>query len=101
MIRLRKPKIDGKTLPEQIQQISRFLYQMVEEIENSDLAVGIKDIKIENDHLKIRYTNSDNYIDLGKVVGSNGKTPVKGVDYFTSEDKAEIVNEVSALLINE
>ena len=47
MIRLRKPKIDGKTLPEQIEQISRFLYQMVEEIENSDLAVGIKDIKIE------------------------------------------------------
>lgn len=28
--------------------------------------------------------------------GENGKTPVKGVDYFTSVEKAEMVNEVKA-----
>ena len=30
--------------------------------------------------------------------GSDGKTPVKGTDYFTSEDKAEMVQSVIAAL---
>lgn len=30
--------------------------------------------------------------------GTNGKTPVKGTDYFTSADKAEIVSAVIAAL---
>ena len=30
--------------------------------------------------------------------GANGKTPVKGADYFTAEDKAELVSDVLAAL---
>lgn len=30
--------------------------------------------------------------------GTDGKTPVKGVDYFTEADKAELVNSVVAAL---
>lgn len=30
--------------------------------------------------------------------GTNGKTPVKGTDYFTAADKAEMVNEVLSAL---
>ena len=30
--------------------------------------------------------------------GSNGKTPVKGTDYFTAADKADMVNQVKAAL---
>lgn len=52
---------------------------------------------------------SDNTSDnLGVVVGQDGKdgtdgyTPVKGVDYFTSADKAEIVNETkNSISLNE
>ncbi len=33
--------------------------------------------------------------------GSNGKTPVKGTDYYTESDKAEIVMAVRAALTNE
>lgn len=32
--------------------------------------------------------------------GEPGKTPVKGVDYYTDEDKQEIVREVIASLPN-
>ena len=30
--------------------------------------------------------------------GADGKTPVKGADYFTAEDKAELVSDVLAAL---
>lgn len=33
--------------------------------------------------------------------GSNGKTPVKGTDYFTSSDKSEMVTQVKAALTSE
>lgn len=26
--------------------------------------------------------------------GENGKTPIKGVDYFTEDDKAELINSI-------
>jgi len=32
------------------------------------------------------------------VVGPPGYTPQKGIDYFTEDDKAEIVNDVLAAL---
>lgn len=35
--------------------------------------------------------------DQGKK-GADGKTPVKGTDYWTAADKAEIVNDVLAAL---
>lgn len=40
--------------------------------------VGISDIKIENTNLMLKYTNSETYIDLGKVVGDKGDTGASG-----------------------
>ena len=34
----------------------------------------------------------------GTFVGEDGYTPVKGVDYYTEEDKAEMVQDVLAAL---
>lgn len=34
------------------------------------------------------------------IKGDKGDKPTKGVDYFTDEDKAEMVNEVLAALPN-
>ena len=49
----------------------------------------------------------DAYVYLGKRVsirgaaGAAGATPVKGTDYFTDGEKAEMVNAVKALLVSE
>ena len=40
--------------------------------------VGISDIKIENTNLMLKYTNSETYIDLGKVVGDKGDKGAAG-----------------------
>ena len=37
-------------------------------------------------------------INLGKVRGEDGRTPERGVDYWTEEDKQEIVTAVLAAL---
>jgi hypothetical protein len=101
MIRLRRPKIDGKTTQEQIDQIARYLFQMVDELENTVFDKAVEGIKIENNQLMVKYTDKDGYINLGKVIGANGKTPQKGVDYFTDADKLEIVNAVLDMLSKE
>ena len=33
-------------------------------------------------------------LDLGRVKGTDGKTPEKGVDYWTEEEKAQMVQDV-------
>lgn len=43
--------------------------------------------------LAIKDTNGE-WIQVPAIVGPPGPVPVKGVDYFTVEDKAELVNEV-------
>ena len=35
-------------------------------------------------------------IDLGMVRGTDGKTPEKGVDYWTEEERAQMVQDVLA-----
>lgn len=40
-----------------------------------------------------KYT-ADSLIGAGAVKGKDGKTPVKGVDYWTEEDKTSIINDV-------
>lgn len=46
--------------------------------EKGEDGVGISDIKIENSNLMLKYTNSETYIDLGKVVGDKGDKGDKG-----------------------
>lgn len=45
---------------------------------------------------KLQYDGSD--VGLKGDKGIDGKTPVKGTDYWTSADKAEIVNDTLAAL---
>ena len=45
---------------------------------------------------RLRYNGSD--VGLKGEKGTDGKTPVKGTDYWTEADKAEIVNDTLAAL---
>jgi hypothetical protein len=60
--------------------------------------VGIAKSEVNTSgELVITYSNGDS-TNLGKIVGKDGldgKTPVKGVDYFTAEDKSEFTAEVT------
>lgn len=46
--------------------------------------------------LKTLTLNGTTYDSFAGAEGKDGKTPVKGTDYWTDEDKAEIVDEVLA-----
>lgn len=48
--------------------------------------VGIADVKIENSNLMLKYTNSDNYINLGKVVGDKGADGAAGTPGTNGKD---------------
>ena len=39
-----------------------------------------------------------NYVGIPAIKGIDGKTPVRGTDYWTEDDKQEIVNDVLAAL---
>ena len=61
--------------------------------------LGISAAEInENGELVLTYTNG-NIVNLGTVAGSDGYTPVKGTDYWTEEDKAEIVKKVTEVSV--
>lgn len=47
--------------------------------------------------LQVKDTNG-NWIGIPAIKGADGKTPVKGIDYFTATDKTEMVNSVIAAL---
>lgn len=55
--------------------------------------------KLSESNGKLKYNGSDVGLkgDPGKD-GTDGKTPVKGTDYWTDADKTEIVNDVLAAL---
>lgn len=47
----------------------------------------------DNNELIACLSNGAEY-NLGKIKGENGHTPIRGTDYWTDDDKTEIVNEV-------
>lgn len=52
--------------------------------------------KLSDSNGKLQYNGSD--VGLKGDKGANGKTPVKGTDYWTESDKAEIVADTLAAL---
>ena len=48
--------------------------------------IGIAEVKIENSNLMLKYTNSDNYINLGKVVGDKGADGAAGTPGTNGKD---------------
>lgn len=47
--------------------------------------------------LKIK-DNNGNVYEITSIKGDKGDTPIKGTDYWTAADKAEIVNDTLAAL---
>lgn len=47
--------------------------------------------------LRVR-DNDGNIVDIPAIKGAKGDKPIKGVDYFTADDKQEIVDDVIASL---
>lgn len=52
--------------------------------------------KLSDSNGKLQYNGSD--VGLKGDKGADGKTPVKGTDYWTAADKQEIINDVIAAL---
>ena len=47
---------------------------------------------------KVWDAEQSKYVGIPAIKGTDGHTPVKGTDYWTASDKAEIVAEVTAAL---
>ena len=47
---------------------------------------------------KVWDAEQSKYVGIPAIKGTDGRTPVKGTDYWTATDKAEIVNDVLAAL---
>lgn len=63
--------------------------------------VSVSDAAINSYGELVLYLSNGDEINVGRVVGENGedgKTPVKGTDYWTASDKAEIVSDVLSAL---
>ena len=66
--------------------------------------VSIENIKIDTDGSLLCYLSNGEIIDAGTVPavkGDPGKTPVKGVDYFTEAEIEELKAEVRQEVIDE
>ena len=66
--------------------------------------VSIENIKIDTDGSLLCYLSNGEVIDAGTVPavkGDPGKTPIKGVDYFTEEEIEELKAEVRQEVIDE
>ena len=66
--------------------------------------VSIENIKIDTDGSLLCYLSNGEIIDAGTVPavkGDPGKTPVKGVDYFTKDEIEELKAEVRQEVIDE
>lgn len=85
MIDIRYPNISAKTDREKIEQIHRYLYYLVEQLNYGLPNLGIVDATTQSAAIK-------------SEEGVPGKKPVKGKDYFTEADKAEMVSAVISAL---
>ncbi len=69
-------------------------YNWIKLTGTSESSSGLKNVDInENGELILTFSNGTTN-NLGVVVGKNGYTPIKGTDYFTEEDKQELIDEL-------
>ena len=40
------------------------------------------------------------WVDIPALKGNKGDTPVKGLDYYTEEEKQELIEEILARIVN-
>lgn len=109
-INIRYPNITGTSDKEQITQIKSYLLQLVEQLNYALNTLGSGDAETTNDSqggsqsniaLEILLKDKFDWIYYRLSQLADIQAPVVGVDYFTEEDKAQIVNEVLAALKEE
>lgn len=76
------------------ENVKMALDKLVPKSHSHDNKDTLDEISVSNG--KLQYNGSD--IGLKGDKGADGKTPVKGTDYWTAADKAEIVNDTLAAL---
>lgn len=76
------------------ENVKTALDKLVPKSHSHDNKDTLDEISVSNG--KLQYNGSD--IGLKGDKGADGKTPVKGTDYWTAADKAEIVNDTLAAL---
>lgn len=109
-INIRYPNITGTSDKEQIAQIKSYLHQLVEQLNYVLTTIG----SVETESTDEKQSSGQSNIELDSFLAekfawinyrlnqlSDIHTPVLGVDYFTEEDKEQIVNEVLAALKEE
>ena len=109
-INFRYPNITGTSDHEQIDQIKSYLYQLVEQLNYALTTLG----SVETESTDEKKSSGQSYSELEAFLAqrfswidyrlnqlSDIQAPVVGVDYFTEEDKEQIVNEVLAALKEE
>ena len=106
-INFRFPNITGISDREQIAQIKSYLHQLVEQLNYAFSTGGSSgDSTTSSDGQGSQsYDELKNFL-MQEIQRLNNRIdqmskPVVGVDYFTEEDKAKIVNEVLAALKEE
>lgn len=109
-INIRYPNITGTSDKEQITQIKSYLHQLVEQLNYVLNTLGSGDAETTNES----QSGSQSNIELESFLAekfawinyrlnqlSDIQAPEVGVDYFTEEDKEQIVQEVLAALKEE
>nr|DAV96116.1 MAG TPA: hypothetical protein [Caudoviricetes sp.] len=83
----------NKQLPN-VANVKMALDELVPKSHSHDNKDTLDELSVSNG--KLQYNGSD--VGLKGDKGADGKTPVKGTDYWTEADKAEIVNDTLAAL---
>lgn len=109
-INIRYPNITGTSDKEQITQIKSYLHQLVEQLNYVLNTLGAGDAETTNESQSGSQSNIELEAFLAEKFAwinyrlnqlSDIQAPEVGVDYFTEEDKAQIVQEVLAALKEE
>ena len=103
------PYDENLTFEENVQRDAVFTKEKIDRLEeavkinSADLAIGeltfVKneaDAKVEIEFNELEGTRRINFAlpTSSSSTGGDGKTPIKGIDYFTDEDKAELIDDI-------
>lgn len=73
-------------------------YSSVEELRSAHPSGEIGDAYMIEGSLYVWSASENSWINVGSIKGEDGYTPVKGKDYYTDSDKAEIVSQLLSAL---
>ena len=109
-VNIRYPNITSLSEKEQIEQIKSYLIQLVDQLNYALATIGSGGAETANatQSSDQSYTALESFLaqEFKKIYSlldhlESRDAPVAGVDYFTEEDKEQIINEVLAALKEE